>query len=156
MAEGTPEGNWSSAMTQAAASVQRYRTETHAEGRGTSFSVQSRRRYRTLKGLLADQQAAVLNGAAQVLGNEGSEWLQIEAKANDVEFCTPPCAAREAARDQIERALKRHQGHLSVHRDFDRLGSFYRHPNRLTTCFSFRRAGRRHRDQMEPGRARTS
>jgi hypothetical protein len=61
-----------------------------------------------------------------------SEWLLIEAKANQAEFCTPPCrAAGEVSREQIRRALSETKGHLGVHHQFEWMGSFYQHANRL-------------------------
>ncbi len=35
----------------------------------------------------------------------GDEWLLLEAKANQLEFCTPPCGAKGDGRKKIEKAL---------------------------------------------------
>ena len=62
----------------------------------------------------------------------GDTWLLVEAKANQPEFCTPPCGAKpEGGRRQIEKVLNQTKKHLGVHRHFSWLGSYYQYANRL-------------------------
>lgn len=59
-------------------------------------------------------------------------WLLIEAKANQPEFCTPPCGAKaEGGRDQILKALNQTKKLLGVHRDYPWQGTYYQYANRL-------------------------
>ena len=58
----------------------------------------------------------------------GTEWVLIEAKANTVEFVTPPCGASKlGGRGKIEKALNRLKSYLGVHRFFPWLGTYYQY-----------------------------
>jgi len=57
------------------------------------------------------------DGVAQLHTTAESEWVLMEAKANAVEFVTPPCqASKEGGRKTIEAALNRVKASLGVHR----------------------------------------
>jgi len=76
--------------------------------------------------------AQTWDGIAKVHRDGTVEWVLVEAKANTVEFVTPPCAAsKEGGRDQIEQTLNRLKTHLGVHRHFPWLGTYYQYVNRL-------------------------
>jgi hypothetical protein len=76
--------------------------------------------------------AQTWDGVAKLHCGGTVEWLLIEAKANTVEFVTPPCGAtKQGGRDQIERTLNRLKTHLGVHRHFPWLGTYYQYVNRL-------------------------
>jgi hypothetical protein len=76
--------------------------------------------------------AQTWDGIAKLHRGESYEWLLIEAKANTVEFVTPPCgASKEGGRNQIEKTLNRLKTHLGVHRHFPWLGTYYQYVNRL-------------------------
>lgn len=76
--------------------------------------------------------AQTWDGIATLDHGAGHEWLLIEAKANTVEFVTPPCgASKEGGRAQIEKTLNRLKAHLGVHRHFPWLGTYYQYANRL-------------------------
>lgn len=52
--------------------------------------------------------AQTWDGIAKLHRGESYEWVLIEAKANTVEFVTPPCgASKDGGRDQIEKTLNR-------------------------------------------------
>lgn len=76
--------------------------------------------------------AQTWDGIAKLVHGGAYEWLLIEAKANTVEFVTPPCgASKDGGRDQIEKALNRLKAHLGAHRNFPWLGTYYQYANRL-------------------------
>ena len=76
--------------------------------------------------------AQTWDGIAKLHHGENYEWVLIEAKANTVEFVTPPCSAsKDGGRDQIEKTLNRLKTHLGVHRHFPWLGTYYQYVNRL-------------------------
>jgi hypothetical protein len=76
--------------------------------------------------------AQTWDGIAKLQHGGTTEWVLIEAKANTVEFVTPPCgASKEGGRDQIEKTLNRLKTHLGVHRHFPWLGTYYQYVNRL-------------------------
>jgi hypothetical protein len=76
--------------------------------------------------------AQTWDGIAKLHRGESYEWVLIEAKANTVEFVTPPCgASKDGGRDRIEKTLNRLKTHLGVHRHFPWLGTYYQYVNRL-------------------------
>ena len=76
--------------------------------------------------------AQTWDGVAKLRRGVEVEWVLIEAKANTVEFVTPPCgASKEGGRDQIEKTLNRLKKRLGVHRHFPWLGTYYQYVNRL-------------------------
>jgi len=76
--------------------------------------------------------AQTWDGVAKLHRGDVSEWVLIEAKANTVEFVTPPCGASKlGGRGQIEKALNRLKSYLGVHRFFPWLGTYYQYANRL-------------------------
>jgi hypothetical protein len=76
--------------------------------------------------------AQTWDGIAKLHRGKSHEWLLVEAKANTVEFVTPPCgASKDGGRDQIEKTLNRLKAHLGVHRHFPWLGTYYQYANRL-------------------------
>ena len=76
--------------------------------------------------------AQTWDGIAKLHLGHREEWVLIEAKANTVEFVTPPCgASKDGGRDQIETTLNRLKVHLGVHRHFPWLGTYYQYVNRL-------------------------
>jgi hypothetical protein len=63
-------------------------------------------------------------------------WVLIEAKANAVEFVTPPCAAsKDGGRGQIEKVLGRVKSALGVQRHYPWLGTYYQYANRLAVLY---------------------
>lgn len=76
--------------------------------------------------------AQTWDGVAKLHTSAGSEWVLIEAKANSVEFVTPPCGAvKEGGRGQIKTALGQVKTALGVHRHYPWLGTYYQYANRL-------------------------
>jgi hypothetical protein len=76
--------------------------------------------------------AQTWDGVAKLRHDGEVEWVLIEAKANTVEFVTPPCgASKEGGRDQIEKTLNQLKKRLGVHRHFPWLGTYYQYVNRL-------------------------
>jgi hypothetical protein len=76
--------------------------------------------------------AQTWDGVAKLHRGADVEWVLIEAKANAVEFVTPPCAAsKDGGRAQIEKTLGRVKSALGVHRHYPWLGTYYQYANRL-------------------------
>jgi hypothetical protein len=76
------------------------------------------------------------------VGRADGEWLLVEAKANQPEFCSPPTTAkREGGLPQIERALGEVRRDLGVHRRFGWTGSYYQYTNRLAVLWFLRKNG---------------
>jgi hypothetical protein len=63
------------------------------------------------------------------------EWLLFETKANQSEFCSHICGAVGKGRALIESAMSKVKRHLSVHRDFQWLGTYYQYANRLACLY---------------------
>jgi hypothetical protein len=63
------------------------------------------------------------------------EWLLFETKANQPEFCSHICGAVGKGRTLIESAMSKVKRHLSVHRDFQWLGTYYQYANRLACLY---------------------
>jgi hypothetical protein len=71
------------------------------------------------------------DGVARIDDGQGAEWVLIEAKANQPEFCSSPCQASvNGGRPQIEHTLNGVKKHLGVHRHFPWRGTYYQHANR--------------------------
>jgi hypothetical protein len=76
------------------------------------------------------------------VGRAEDEWLLVEAKANQPEFCSPPTTAKpEGGRPQIERALSRVKRDLGVHRYYTWTGTYYQYANRLAMLWFLRNQG---------------
>ena len=77
------------------------------------------------------------DGIARIHGNGlDPDWVLMEAKSNQPEFCSSPCQASfQGGRRQIERSLKRVKRYLGVHRHFPWLGTYYQHANRLAVLY---------------------
>ena len=72
------------------------------------------------------------DGVARLRQGDAIEWVLIEAKANAVEFVTPPCGASEdGGLTTIERALAKVKTALGVHRHYPWTGTYYQYANRL-------------------------
>jgi hypothetical protein len=72
------------------------------------------------------------DGVAQLHNGDSVEWLLIEAKANAVEFVSPPSgASAKGGRKQIESALSTVKSTLGVHWNYPWLGTYYQYANRL-------------------------
>jgi hypothetical protein len=81
------------------------------------------------------------DGLAHIVDGPKSEWVLIEAKANQPEFCSLPCqASLKGGRMQIEHALAGVKKRLGVHRHFQWLGTYYQHANRLAVLDFLTRA----------------
>jgi hypothetical protein len=63
------------------------------------------------------------------------EWLLFETKANHPEFCSHVCGAVGKGRTLIESTMSKVKRHLSVHRDFQWLGTYYQYANRLACLY---------------------
>ncbi len=71
------------------------------------------------------------DGVAQLHRGATVEWLLIEAKANAVEFVTPPTgASAKGGRSRIQ-STNKVKSTLGVHRDFPWFGTYYQYANRL-------------------------
>ena len=64
-----------------------------------------------------------------------TEWVLLEAKANHVEFCSPPTGAGDSSRRTIEDALKETKRYLGVHRAFRWTDTYYQYANRLASLY---------------------
>jgi len=80
--------------------------------------------------------AQTWDGVAKLHRGGVTESVLIEAKANTVEFVTPPCSASKVGgRGQIEMTLGRLKAYLGVHRFFPWLGTYYQYANRLAVLY---------------------
>jgi hypothetical protein len=81
--------------------------------------------------------AQTWDGAARLLHRgDQIEWLLIEAKANKVEFVTPPTgASSNGGRAQILKSLNHVKSALGVHRHYPWHGTYYQYANRLAALY---------------------
>lgn len=75
------------------------------------------------------------DGIAKVQYGGATEWLIVEAKANQPEFASPPSEASELSLKKIRESLKSTQIHLGVHRSFCWHGTYYQYANRLAFLY---------------------
>lgn len=65
------------------------------------------------------------------LRNEPREWILIEAKANQPEFCSKPSGAGEKSLAKIQTVLGGVKTAFGVHRHFEWTATYYQYANRL-------------------------
>jgi hypothetical protein len=65
----------------------------------------------------------------------GSEWILIEAKANEGELCSPPCGAKEPRLSTIVRALEETKSYMGVAAAIPWHQKYYQYANRIAALY---------------------